>query len=164
MTLSIVVAMALDHAIGRNNNLLWRLPADLKRFKELTTGHCILMGRRTWESLPNGSLPNRRNIVISRSLAEAPSAELYATVEAALQAVQDQDEVFVIGGGEIYRQLLERADRLYLTLVEAHYPDADTFFPEFDWADWQTLCQETYPADEKNPLSSKYYILSRKSN
>lgn len=161
MTLSIVVAMALDRAIGRNNDLLWRLPADLKRFKSLTTGHSILMGRRTWESLPNGALPNRRNIVISRSLKEAPGAELFGSVEEALEAVGNQEEVFVIGGGEIYRQLLKRADRLYLTLVEAEYPDADTFFPEIDWVEWQSLYEEVYPADDKNPLASKYYVLSR---
>lgn len=164
MTLSIVVAMARDRAIGRNNDLLWHLPADLRRFKALTTGHSILMGRRTWESLPNGALPKRRNIVVSRSLQATEGAELYTSIEAALQALESssQEEVFVIGGGEIYQQLLPQAHRLYLTVVEGEYPEADTFFPEINQADWEITHEAYQPQDEHNRLSSHYYILERK--
>ena len=98
MILSIVVAIALDGAIGRGNDLLWHLPADLKRFKELTTGHTILMGRKTFDSLPRGPLPNRRNIVVSRSLPARKGVEVYPTIEEALKACEADDEVFIIGG------------------------------------------------------------------
>ena len=111
MILSIVVAIALDGAIGRGNDLLWHLPADLKRFKELTTGHTILMGRKTFDSLPRGPLPNRRNIVVSRSLTTREGVEVYPTIEEALKACESDEEVFIIGGGEIYRQLLSPIPR-----------------------------------------------------
>ena len=118
MTLSIVVAMALDRAIGKDNKLLWRLSDDLKRFKELTTGHAILMGRRTYESLPNGALPNRRNIVISRTLTSLPDAEVFASVDEAIKALCEQEEeVFVIAGGSTFprcRHILspDKSDRV----------------------------------------------------
>ena len=110
MLLSIVVAVAKDGAIGKGNDLLWHLPGDLKRFKALTTGHTILMGRKTFESLPNGPLPQRRNVVISRSLQSSDGVEVFASIDEALETLSESDdEVFVIGGGEIYRQTLERA-------------------------------------------------------
>lgn len=99
MVLSLIVAMDRCRAIGGSNRLLWHLPKDLKRFKSLTMGHPILMGRKTWESLPNGALPNRRNVVISRRLREAKGAEVYSSVEEALVTLNAEDEVFVIGGG-----------------------------------------------------------------
>ena len=128
MILSIIVAVASDGAIGRANDLLWHLPADLKRFKELTTGHTILMGRKTFESLPRGPLPNRRNIIISRSLPTQPGAEVYPTIQQAMEACTSDEEVFIIGGGEIYRQLLPNTERIYLTRVQASFPDAEVFF------------------------------------
>lgn len=163
MTLSIVVAMALDRAIGKDNKLLWRLSDDLKRFKELTTGHAILMGRRTYESLPNGALPNRRNIVISRTLTSLPDAEVFPSMDEAIKALCEQEkEVFVIGGGKIYSSILDRADRIYLTQVEARFPEADTFFPQINQTEWVELSREEFPQDERNEYPSALVILSRK--
>lgn len=162
MILSLIVAVSRERAIGRANTLPWHLPQDLKRFKALTTGHSILMGRKTFESLPNGALPHRRNIVVSRTLSEAPGAELYHSLEEALQALDTSDEeVFVIGGGELYRSLIDRADKLYLTEVEISISDADTFFPSYDLDEWQIIRQEHCPQDERNPYSSTYYELQR---
>lgn len=161
MILSIIVAQALDRAIGRDNDLLWRLSADLRRFRRITTGHSILMGRRTWLSLPNGALPNRRNIIISQTLTTPEGAEVYPDVDTALSAVADEQEVFVIGGGMLYEALLPRVDRIYLTEVQATYPDADTHFPELDMTEWREVARETVPADEANPLASSFVILER---
>ena len=153
MTLSIVVAMALDRAIGKDNKLLWRLSDDLKRFKELTTGHAILMG----------ALPNRRNIVISRTLTSLPDAEVFPSMDEAIKALCEQEEeVFVIGGGKIYSSILDRADRIYLTQVEARFPDADTFFPQINQTEWVELSREEFPQDERNEYPSTLVILSRK--
>lgn len=128
--ISIIAAVCANGAIGRNGDLLYHISADLKRFKALTMGHPIIMGRKTFESFPKGPLPGRRNIVISRSADYAPAgAEVYATPEAALDACDDADEVFVIGGGEIYRAFLPLASRLLLTEIDAAPDDADTFFP-----------------------------------
>lgn len=162
MKLSIIVAMARDRAIGRDNDLLWRLPKDLKRFRALTTGHTILMGRKTWESLPNGALPDRRNVVVSRHLSVLPGAEVYASIEAALAAVAADEEIFVIGGGQLYRDMLPMVSRIYLTEVEAEYPDADTYFPELVREEWEIVCSECVPSDERNPLESKFSILERR--
>ncbi len=161
--LSIIVAMSSERAIGVNNELLWHLPSDLKRFKELTTGHSILMGRKTFESLPKGALPNRRNIVISRSIKEVKGAEVYADIETALSQTKDEKEVFVIGGGQIYKSLLPYSHRIYLSIVEGTYPEATVFFPEFDWADWEIEKKEQIAADERNPLAHTFYILKRKA-
>ncbi len=162
MILSIVVAIALDGAIGRGNDLLWHLPADLKRFKELTTGHTILMGRKTFDSLPRGPLPNRRNIVVSRSLPTREDVEVYPTIEEALKACEADDEVFIIGGGEIYRQLLPHTDRIYLTRVQATFPDAEVFFPELDPSEWSETASVTFPRDEKNEYNTTLHLLQRR--
>ena len=163
MTLSIIVAIASDGAIGRANDLLWHLPADLKRFKELTTGHTILMGRKTFESLPRGPLPNRRNIIISRSLPAQPGAEVYPTIQQALEACASDEEVFIIGGGEIYRQLLPNTERIYLTRVQASFPDAEVFFPELDPTKWIEEARELYPRDERNEYDTELLLLRRRS-
>ncbi len=163
MTLSIIVAVASDGAIGRANDLLWHLPADLKRFKELTTGHTILMGRKTFESLPRGSLPNRRNIIISRSLPAQPGAEVYPTIQQALVACASDEEVFIIGGGEIYRQLLPDTEQIYLTRVQASFPDAEVFFPELDPTEWIEEAREVYPRDERNEYDTELLLLRRRS-
>ena len=163
MTLSIIVAVASDGAIGRANDLLWHLPADLKRFKELTTGHTILMGRKTFESLPRGSLPNRRNIIISRSLPAQPGAEVYPTIQQALEACASDEEVFIIGGGEIYRQLLPNTEQIYLTRVQASFPDAEVFFPELDSTEWIEEAREVYPRDERNEYDTELLLLRRRS-
>ena len=163
MTLSIIVAVASDGAIGRANDLLWHLPADLKRFKELTTGHTILMGRKTFESLPRGPLPNRRNIIISRSLPAQPGAEVYPTIQQAMEACTSDEEVFIIGGGEIYRQLLPDTERIYLTRVQASFPDAEVFFPELDPTEWIEEAREVYPRDERNEYDTELLLLRRRS-
>ena len=163
MILSIIVAVASDGAIGRANDLLWHLPADLKRFKELTTGHTILMGRKTFESLPHGPLPNRRNIIISRSLPAQPGAEVYPTIQQAMEACASDEEVFIIGGGEIYRQLLPNTERIYLTRVQASFPDAEVFFPELDPTEWIEEAREVYPRDERNEYDTELLLLRRRS-
>lgn len=163
MRLSIIVAVARDGAIGKGNDLLWHLSSDLKRFRTLTTGHSIIMGRRTYESLPNGALPNRRNIVVSRSLGAVAGCEVCPSLESALRLTEDEDEVFVIGGGEVYHQSLALATDLHITIVEAEYPEADTHFPTIDWSEWGLQNEESVPIDERNPLASTYYHYIRKN-
>ena len=162
MKISLIVAVAEDRAIGDKGNLLWHLSSDLKRFKAITTGHTIIMGRKTYDSLPNGALPNRRNIVISRQLKNLKDAEVYSDIDEALKATSDEDIVYIIGGGEIYKKTFPRADELHITLVHKSYPEADTRFPEWKLTDWNILKQEQICQDEKNELDSVYYHLTRK--
>ena len=162
MKISLIVAVAEDRAIGDKGNLLWHLSSDLKRFKAITTGHTIIMGRKTYDSLPNGALPNRRNIVISRQLKSLKDAEVYSNIDEALQATADEDIVYIIGGGEIYKKTFPHADELHITLVHKSYPEADTRFPEWKLTDWNILKQEQIGQDEKNELDSVYYHLTRK--
>lgn len=149
--ISIIVATSLNNAIGYENQLIYRLPNDLKRFKALTTGHTIIMGRRTFESLPKGALPNRRNIVLSTNpniyFAEA---ETFTSLEEALASCNKTEEVFIIGGESIYKQAIEKADKLYLTLIEDNTKDADAFFPAVDTTIWKEKGRETHLADEKH--------------
>jgi dihydrofolate reductase len=128
---TLVAAVAKDGAIGRDNALLWRLPEDMARFKALTMGKPVVMGRKTWDSIPARfrPLPGRRNLVVSRSATELPGAEVFASLDAALAACATEPEVCVIGGGEIYALALPRADKLALTEVDVVYPDADRHFP-----------------------------------
>ena len=162
MKISLIVAVAEDRAIGDKGNLLWHLSSDLKRFKAITTGHTIIMGRKTYDSLPNGALPNRRNIIISRQLKSLKDAEVYSDIDEALKATSDEDTVYIIGGGEIYNKTFPRADELHITLVHKSYPEADTRFPEWKLTDWNILKQEQIGQDEKNELDSVYYHLTRK--
>ncbi len=162
MKISLIVAVAEDRAIGDKGNLLWHLSSDLKRFKAITTGHTIIMGRKTYDSLPNGALPNRRNIVVSRQLKSLKDAEVYSDIDEALKATSDEDIVYIIGGGEIYKETFPRADELHITLVHKSYPEADTRFPEWKLTDWNILKQEQICQDEKNELDSVYYHLTRK--
>lgn len=162
MKISLIIAVAEDRAIGDKGNLLWHLSSDLKRFKAITTGHTIIMGRKTYDSLPNGALPNRRNIVISRQLKSLKDAEVYSDIDEALKATSDEDIVYIIGGGEIYKKTFPRADELHITLVHKSYPEADTRFPEWKLTDWNILKQEQIGQDEKNELDSVYYHLTRK--
>lgn len=134
MRLSLIAALARDRGIGNNGDLLWRIPDDLKRFKALTTGHPVIMGRKTWESIPEKfrPLPNRTNIVVSRQPGyQARGAFVVNSVERAIAlAAPGTDEAFVAGGAEVYRAALPHADRLYLTEIDDLQP-ADTFFPEY---------------------------------
>ena len=148
--LSIIVAIAQNNAIGRAGQLLYHLPNDLKRFKALTTGHTIIMGRKTFESFPNGPLPNRRNLVLSHDTTLSLSgAEVFPTLTAALAACETrEEEVFIIGGASVYRQALPLAQKLYITLIDDLPQDADTFFPLTDSRDWLPVLCEPHPADE----------------
>lgn len=160
--ISIIVAVAQNFAIGKNNDLLFHLPNDLKRFKEITTGHPVIMGRNTLLSLPKGALPNRRNVVITDNPDEKfDRCEMVFSIEEAASAVRDEQEAFIIGGGMIYRQFFPLAGKLYLTLVHRDY-DADVFFPEIDFSAWQVLSREDM-YDEKNGFDYSYLNLKRKN-
>ena len=152
MIISIIVVIGKNNEIGKGNELLCRLPADMKRFKSLTSGHAVIMGRKTFESLPNGTLPNRRNIIISRNANLAiEGAEVYSSLDQALLKCIDESEVFIIGGAQIYALALPVADKLYITRIHAAFPEADAFFPLIDKDRWKETDRETFPADEKNP-------------
>ena len=150
MNISIIVAVAQNNAIGFENKLLYWLPNDLKRFKSLTTGHTIIMGRRTFESLPKGALPNRRNIVLSRQDIDFPGAERYASLEAALEQCRNEEEVFIIGGASVYQEALPLADKLCITHIEDTPSEADAFFPEINPSVWNETSREVHLTDEKH--------------
>ena len=138
MNISIIVAIARNHGIGFENKLLYWLPNDLKRFKALTTGHTIIMGRKTFESLPKGALPNRRNIVLSRREGAAfAGAECFPSLEIALSHCKEEEEIFIIGGESVYKQAMDLANRIYLTRVEDSTKEADAFFPIIDEKIWK---------------------------
>lgn len=148
MSISIIAAVARNRAIGHNNKLLYWLPNDLKRFKALTTGHTIIMGRRTFESLPKGALPNRRNVVLSRGYGEFPGCDKYSSLEEALNNCKEDEDVFIIGGASVYEQAMKFADRLLLTEIDDTPQEADAFFP--DYSDWTLTKRENHQKDEKH--------------
>lgn len=159
--ISIIVAIAENFAIGKNNDLLFHLPNDLKHFKELTSGHTIIMGRNTLLSLPKWPLPNRRHIVITDKKDDVfPGCETVFSIDEAIEKVKDENEAFIIGGGIIYKQFFPLASKLYLTVV--HQPfEADVFFPEVIYAEWKELSREDF-YDEKNNFNYSYLNLQRK--
>ena len=155
MVLSIIVAAAENSVIGRDNGLIWHLSGDLKHFKAITTGHTVVMGRKTFQSMGR-ALPNRRTIVISRNPSfVAKGCELVDSIEKALELAKDEEEVFIIGGGTIYRELWDQADRLYLTVVHT-VCDGDTKIPSVDPGCWEKEGQEDFPADEKNEFAYSF--------
>jgi len=159
--ISIIVAIAENRAIGKDNRLLWHLSDDLKRFKRLTTGHTLIMGRNTFLSLPNGPLPNRRHVVITDVPGEDfEGCEMAHSVEQAIELAGNGEECFVIGGGMVYAQFLPIAGKLYLTQVH-HSFDADTFFPEIDLSQWKVVQSEKVEAGPKNEYSHTYSELVR---
>lgn len=168
---SIIVAIAENRAIGLNNKLLYWLPNDLKRFKGLTTGNTIIMGRKTFESLPKGALPNRRNIVISRTASHEAfaGAECYPTLEAALEAAKSgytcndvkSTDIYIIGGASVYKQALPFADRLCLTYIFDTPEEADTFFPEWNSSEWKETFREEHDIDEKHNKRYAFIDLER---
>ena len=163
MEISIIVAIGKKNEIGRNNGLLCRLPADLKRFKELTTGHAIVMGRKTFESLPGGALPNRRNIVLTRDKSLSfDNCFIYSSLSEIVDNEKGNKEIFIIGGGEIYRQALPIVNKLYLTKICAEFDDADTFFPEINYLEWEEVSCEDFKSDEKNPYDYTFLVYRRK--
>lgn len=160
MSFSIIVAISENNAIGANNDLLWHISEDLKRFKRITTGHTIIMGKKTFESLPNGALPNRKNIVISDVKNDSIEGCLIAdSIKSAIELCNPEEENFIIGGGSIYKQFLEISDTIYLTLVKKTY-QADIFFPEIQSKDWNIKSEETHL---NNSPPYIYQILSRKN-
>lgn len=161
--ISIIVAVAENGAIGFEGDLIYHLSADMKRFKALTTGHTVLMGRKTFESLPKGALPNRRNIVLTRqSDVKFPGTEVYASIPEALKHCTPNEKIYVIGGAQIYSQALEYADELELTLVHDTPTHADTFFPEFQGDDsWVLASREDHEPDEKNPQAYSFLTYRR---
>lgn len=148
--ISIIVAIASNNAIGKDNQLLWHIPEDLKRFKRLTTGHTIVMGKRTFESLPVRPLPNRRSIVITDVPEEVIEGCVMAySIDDAISKMENGVENFIIGGGSVYRQFLPLADKLYLTLVDQAF-DADTFFPEIPMEQWNLIHKEERSMEQFN--------------
>lgn len=146
--INMIAAVARNRAIGFENKLIYWLPNDLKRFKQLTTGHTILMGRRTFESLPKGALPNRRNCVLTTSATEFPGCECFTSWDEFLATCRPDEEIFIIGGASLYSGLLEKADRLYLTEIDDTPAQADTFFP--DYSNWHEVSRETHETDERH--------------
>ena len=160
--ISIIVAVDKNNGIGRKGDQLAYISGDLKRFKALTTGHTIIMGRKTFEALPKGALPNRRNVVITRQKNYRPEkCDVYNSVEDALNNCTNQEELFVIGGGEIYNTFLPLASKVYLTLIDHAFDGADTFFPELSKKDWKVIEEEDPLVDEKSGLKYHYTTLVR---
>ena len=171
--ISIIAAVARNRAIGYKNKLIYWLPNDLKRFKALTTGHTIIMGRNTFLSLPKGALPNRRNIVLSRSAYSSPKigevrrglnelypgCDVYPSLEEALKHCTSDEDIYIIGGASVYKQALPLADRLCLTEIDDTPAEADTFFPSYDKG-WQEESREDHPVDERHdfPYSFVDYV------
>ena len=157
MKLSIVVAMSVNRVIGRDNALPWKLPADLKHFRELTLGHHLLMGRKTFESIGR-PLPGRTTVVITRQDGYAREGILVvSSVDEAVELASKagEPEAFIAGGAEIYQQTLQRADRLYLTLVHRSF-QGDTLFPEFDKSAWQEVSRKDLEPDEENSCAMSF--------
>lgn len=151
---SVIVAIDQNNAIGKDNGMLCHLPNDLKHFKTTTEGHTVIMGRKTFESLPKGALPNRRNIVISRNKdLSFPNTEVCSSVADALAMIdKDETEVFFMGGGELYKQVIKDANKLYITHIHNSFEEADTFFPAIDLLVWKVVRRQNFGADEKNPF------------
>jgi len=163
-SISMIVAMGENGEIGINGDMIWHLSEDLKRFKRITSGHTVIMGRKTWESLPRKPLPGRRNIIITRNpLYKAEGAEVFNSVEEAIATTKTDGEVFVIGGGEIYRKLFPMTLRLYITHVELSKPEADTFFPKIEADEWIMVSQsERALTSEGVPYRFENYVRSHK--
>jgi dihydrofolate reductase len=160
MRIALIVAMAENRVIGRNNQLPWRIPADLRHFKALTLGKPVIMGRKTYESIGR-PLPGRDNIVISADSGyQAEGCQVVHSVEQALEAAGSCEEAMIIGGANLYRQTLENADRLYLTLVKAE-PEGDTWFPEIELQQWREIERQAHTADESNEFDYDFVVLER---
>lgn len=161
--ITIIVALDENNGIGRNGDLLCHLPNDMKHFKQITTGHTVIMGRRTYESLPKGALPNRINVVITSGAAENfPGCLVARSVEEALSRCSNQEKIFIIGGGQLYRATLGLADQLCLTRIHHTFSDADTFFPEIDFDEWTLTVKEAHAADDKHHYPYTFLTYSKK--
>ncbi len=161
MQISLIVAMAENRVIGRDNALPWHLPADLRHFKTLTLGKPIVMGRKTYESIGR-PLPGRQNIVLTRDTGfQAPGCEVCASLEDAVVRAGDAEEVMIIGGAALYKEALVQADRIYLTEIHAAI-EGDTWFPKIDTATWREIARERHFADEHNTLDYSFVTLERR--
>jgi dihydrofolate reductase len=161
--ISIIVAVADNNAIGKNQQLLWHMPYDMKRFKALTLGHAVIMGRKTFESLPKGALPQRKNVVLT-SLPEAGFIDCFAcdSLSDALDICEKEEEIFMIGGYTVYKQALKIADKMYMTRVHHTFEDADVFFPEVHYDEWVEVERQEFPADEKHKYPFTFHTYIRK--
>ena len=159
MIVTIVVAIAENYAIGKNNQLLWHMPADLKHFKNITTGHTVIMGRKTYDSVGK-PLPNRRNIIVTRQDIKIEGCQVVNSIADALALCANEHEVFIVGGAEIYKLAMSKTDRIYLTIIH-HSFDADTLFPEIDYTDWKETARQDHQPDEKNKFPYSFITLER---
>lgn len=156
--ITLIAAIDRNNAIGYKNQLLYKLPNDLKRFKELTTGHTLIMGRKTFESLPKGALPNRRNIVLSKSVSTPyPKTEVFESLEKALAQCSEDEKVFILGGEKVYHQTLSIANVLEITEIDSEVSEADAFFPEINKNVWIEKKRIPHPADDKHAFDF-YYV------
>ena len=161
--ISIIAAVADNFAIGKANNLPWHLPADLKHFRQLTTGHAIVMGKRTFESLPKGPLPNRKNIVLTSVMSEGVNEGYFEadSLEDAVFLCEHEEKVFIIGGATVYKQCIDKVDYLYITWIHKSF-SADAFFPAIDFSKWEEVKHEDHEADENNTFSYTFSEYKRK--
>ena len=160
--LALIAAIAKNNAIGHENKLIYWLPNDLKRFKELTTGHTIIMGSNTFRSLPKGALPNRRNIVLSRKEKDFPGCETFSSLEEALANCTNEEIVYVIGGEMLYKTALPLADILCLTEIDDTPAEADAYFPQFAKNEWEIIDQEEHTKDEKYGFNYCFVTYSKR--
>ena len=160
--IALIAAIANNNAIGIENKLIYWLPNDLKRFKELTTGHTIIMGSNTFRSLPKGALPNRRNIVLSRKEASFPGTETFKSLEEALANCQNEEIVYIIGGEMLYKSAMPIADILCLTEIDDTPEKADAFFPEFSKSEWEIIQDEAHNKDEKHNFEYRFVTYLRR--
>jgi dihydrofolate reductase len=159
--LTMIAAAAENNALGKDNDLIWHISEDLKRFKRLTSGHAIIMGRKTFESMPK-ALPNRTNIVLTNKKEYQPEgATVVHTLEDALNLVKDDAQPFIIGGGEIYRLFMSYCDRIELTRVHHNF-EADVFFPEIDLNQWKEIARENIAATNEQPYDYSYITFEKK--
>ncbi len=162
--ISIIVAVSDDWGIGKDNELLWHIPEDLKRFKRLTLGKCVIMGKKTWESLPRKPLPDRKNIVLTDIPGECIDCSFTAySIPDALSKCEKDQEVFVIGGGSVYRQFMPVADRLYITHVHKKAP-ADIYFPKIDRRKWKVIEREECISEDETKTPYTYVIYERRGS
>jgi dihydrofolate reductase len=159
--ITLIAAVAENNALGKDNQLLWHLPDDFKRFKSITSGHYIIMGRKTFESFPK-PLPNRTHVIITRQKDYNPEGCIVAnSLDEAIQSCPKQEDIFIIGGGEIYKQSIEIADKIDITRVH-HSFNADTFFPEIDLEKWQLVFEEFHSKDERHNFDFTFQTFVRK--
>lgn len=160
MRINIIAAVAENNAIGFENKLIYWLPDDLKRFKQLTTGHTIIMGRNTFDSLPKGALPNRRNVVLSRSVKELPGCEVFTSLQEAIAHCSPEEDIYIIGGVSVYKEALAIADRLCLTEIHDTPSSADTFFPDYT-AGWSEVWHEDHAIDDRHKQAFRFVDYQR---